>query len=219
MRELEEGRNIALVTDAGTPCISDPGYRIVRAALERGIRVVPVPGPCSFIAALSASGRPTDSFVFLGFLPPRKTARQTLLESLKKEVRTLVFFESPLRMLETLDDMAAILGDRQTTIARELTKIYEEIFTGTISSARKHFSRKPVKGEVILMVEKADASLHEVPEDKELLQQIEELASHRAMTRNEALKQIARQYGLPKRELYQRLMASMLASRPPGEEK
>src|SRR5262245_6887362 len=129
--KLESGLQIALVSDAGTPCISDPGYRIVRQAHERRIRVVPIPGPCSFIAALSASGRASDAFTFLGFLPSRKNARAALLGDLKEEERTLIFFESPERLIEALEDVGRTLGPRSITIARELTKIYEELFSGT----------------------------------------------------------------------------------------
>ena len=210
LMELQSGRQIALVSDAGTPCISDPGYRIVRKALENGIRVVPIPGPCSFTAALSASGRPTDSFVFLGFLPARKNPRRAILESLKEELRTVILFESPLRLLDTLADIQEILGPRLITVVREITKIYEEIFFGTVAEALIHFSKKPVKGEIVLILEKEHlpkitASL---PKKELIEEKTKELIERLGMTKNEALKELAIQYRIPKRTLYKILLDS-----------
>jgi len=205
--KLESGLNIALVSDAGTPCISDPGYRIVRQAHERRIDVVPVPGPCSFIAALSASGRACDAFTFLGFLPSRRNARAALLNELRDEHRTLIFFESPERLLETLEDLDRILGSRSLTIARELTKIYEELFSGTPREGIEHFARKTVKGEIVLIVEpgtRAEGSLESL-DIIALRQQVAEMTQHDGMMKTEAVKQLARELNVSRRELYRML--------------
>jgi len=148
---LREGKNIALISDAGTPGISDPGYILVKTAREQGIQVVPIPGPSAFLAALSASGLPTNQFLYLGFLPMKK-GRQTLLESLKTEERTIVFYESPHRLLKTLGELAEKFSDRPLCIARELTKIHEEFFRGTAKEAYDHFSSKPIKGEFVIIL-------------------------------------------------------------------
>jgi 16S rRNA (cytidine1402-2'-O)-methyltransferase len=210
LTELQNGRQIALVSDAGTPCISDPGYRIVRKALENGIRVVPIPGPCSFTAALSASGRPTDSFVFLGFLPARRTPRSTILKSLKEDLRTVIVFESPLRLLGTLADIQEILGPRLITVAREITKIYEEIFFGTVAEALIYFSKKPVKGEIVLILEKEHLPkiAPNLPDKERLEEKTKELMERLGMTKNEALKELAIQYRISKRTLYKILLDS-----------
>lgn len=152
---LEQGKNIALISDAGTPGISDPGYVLIKAALEKNIQVVPIPGPSAFLTALSASGLPTHQFVYLGFLPLKK-GRQTLLESLKEEKRTIVFYESPHRILKTLNELAVRFADRPLVIARELTKIHEEFFRGTAAEALAHFGgsedKKSIKGEFVVIL-------------------------------------------------------------------
>lgn len=208
LEKLESGLQIALVSDAGTPCISDPGYRIVRGAHQRGVRVIPVPGPCSFIAALSASGRASDAFTFLGFLPARKNARTTALDELAGEDRTSIFFESPERLLETLEDLERILGSRPLTIARELTKIYEELFSGTAREAVAHFSKKPVKGEVVLIVEPGASTPGSLDSlDLAVLRaRIATLAQTLGLTKTEAVKQLARELNVSRRELYRRLI-------------
>jgi 16S rRNA (cytidine1402-2'-O)-methyltransferase len=148
---LNEGKNIALVSDAGTPGISDPGYVLVKAAIEAGIQVVPVPGPSAFLAALSASGLPTHQFLYLGFLPMKK-GRQTLLETFRTEERTIVFYESPHRIQKTLTEFAQKFPGRPLVVARELTKIYEEFFRGTTEQAAEHFKNKTPKGEFVVMM-------------------------------------------------------------------
>lgn len=148
---LYEGKNIALISDAGTPGISDPGYVLIRAAIENNINVVPIPGPAAFLTALSASGLPTHQFLYLGFLPMKK-GRQTLLDSLVQEQRTIVFYESPHRLLKTLDELDKKFGSRPLVIARELTKMFEEFFRGTAGQAYAHFSKKGIKGEFVIMI-------------------------------------------------------------------
>jgi 16S rRNA (cytidine1402-2'-O)-methyltransferase len=207
--QLQSGKKIALVTDSGTPCISDPGYRIVRAALQAGIQVVPLPGPCAMIAALSVSGRASDSFTFLGFLPSRKAARRTVLQSLKTEPRTLVFYEAPGRLPESLSDVAEILGARQLTIAREMTKVYEELFFGSVVEAKQYFSLKPLKGEIVLIIEKpltTTVPLSSLDED-ELRAQLDELMRTESLSKSAAIKQLSHQLKASRRELYQMLVS------------
>ncbi|MBI2464442.1 16S rRNA (cytidine(1402)-2'-O)-methyltransferase [Candidatus Peregrinibacteria bacterium] len=148
---LKNGKNVALISDAGTPGISDPGFVLIRAALDVGIPISPIPGPSAFLAALSVSGLPTDKFLYLGFLP-RKKGRHTLLLELQNEKRTIVFYESPHRILRTLEELESMLGDRCVAIAREITKLYEEIFRGSLSEAKQHFSQKNIKGEFVIVL-------------------------------------------------------------------
>ena len=153
--ELSKGARIALVSDAGTPLISDPGFRLVEAASRAGVAVVAIPGACAAIAALSVAGLPTDRFVFEGFLPPRAAARQARLAALAVEVRTLVFYEAPHRIAATLDDVAAALGpDRRAVIARELTKMHETIYRGSLADLRVQAGTDPnlARGEAVLIV-------------------------------------------------------------------
>jgi 16S rRNA (cytidine1402-2'-O)-methyltransferase len=152
IEQLQSGKNIALVSDAGTPGISDPGYRLVKGAWEAGIPVVPLPGASTLTALLSVGGIPTDKFVFEGFLPAKHGQRQKALERLKQEERTLVFFESPHRLLDTLEDLEHILGDRQIVVGRELTKMFEELRRGFVSEIRQALQEREIKGEVALLV-------------------------------------------------------------------
>jgi len=148
---LKEGKNIALVSDAGTPGISDPAYTLIRRALEEGIQICPIPGASAVLAALVMSGKRMNEFVFLGFLPLKK-GRQTLLKSLNDEERTVVFYESPHRILKTLNDLLTFLGDREIAIAREITKIYEECLRMKVSEAIAHFTAHPPKGEFVILL-------------------------------------------------------------------
>lgn len=208
VRLLQMGKRIALLSDSGTPCISDPGYRIVRSALDRHIKVVPIPGPSAFVAALSASGRSTDSFIFLGFLPARKGPRLSLLGNMKRELRTLIFFEAPQRLLDTLLDLREILGERHVTVAREVTKMFEEFFSGTTGQAYDHFRAKSVRGEFVLILEKP--TMDHVPlnelDSKELEKELHEIMQGENLGRNEALRVLAHRLHLSKRELYQLLV-------------
>lgn len=149
---LKDGKSIALISDAGTPGISDPAYALITRTIKEGIKVVPIPGPSALLAALVTSGLMMHHFTFLGFLPLKK-GRQTLLKSLASEPRTIVIFESPYRILRTLEDLRNFLGDRRVAVCRELTKIYEEIIRGTISEAIAHFKTHPPKGEFVLVIE------------------------------------------------------------------
>jgi 16S rRNA (cytidine1402-2'-O)-methyltransferase len=148
---LSEG-DVALVSDAGTPALNDPGYELVRAALETGHPVCPVPGPSAPVAALVASGLPTDAFLYLGYLPRKSPERRELLERVATQPYTLIFLEAPHRLLESLADLSAVLGDREAAVARELTKVHEEIWRGTLAEARVHFSKNKPRGEFTLVV-------------------------------------------------------------------
>ena len=152
LRKLEEGGRIALVSDAGTPGISDPGFRLIRAAIERGIPVVPVPGPSAVVTALSISGLPTDAFFFEGFLPHKAKKRRDLLQQLEGVKETLVFYESPHRIAETLKEVLETLGDREMVLTRELTKPYEEVFRGRVHEIQDQIGNRRLKGEMTLVI-------------------------------------------------------------------
>lgn len=153
LSKLTGGDSIALVSDAGTPGISDPGFRLIQRAIEEGITVVPIPGPSAVIAALCVAGLPTDAFLFRGFLPHKSKKRRDLLQELKELRETLVFYESPHRILETLQDIFDLLGDRQMVLARELTKAYEEILRGKVSEIRDRIGGRKLKGEITLVIQ------------------------------------------------------------------
>jgi len=149
---LKEGKSVALVSDAGTPGISDPAYTLIRRAIEEGIRIIPIPGASSLLSAIVMSGLAMHQFLYLGFLPVKK-GRQTLLKALEEEKRTIVIFESPHRILRTLSDLLKFLGDRNIAVCREMTKIYEEALRMKISEALEHFKTKAPKGEFVLVIE------------------------------------------------------------------
>lgn len=162
---LEQGKNIALVTDAGTPCISDPGYEVVDAALEAGIKVVPIPGATSMAAAASCSGVSMRRIAFEGFLPKKK-GRQTLFNKLKEEERTIILFESPNRIEKTLNDINNYLGNRYVVIVREITKVFEEIIRGQCIDVIERLKSKPIKGEIVLII-KSKCDEDEIEEESE----------------------------------------------------
>ena len=202
LRELEAGKNIALVSDAGTPLIADPGYRLVEQARNVGITVCPIPGPSALLAALSASGLPTDSFSFHGFLPPKRGQRRKFLEDLRASDATLVFYEAPHRLLDALEDIEEILGPRPVVVARELTKIHEEFLRGTAAELRETLEKRPsVKGEITLMIGKGETAQ---VDDTPLAEAVEKLVES-GISKMDALKIVARQRGLSKREVYKRL--------------
>jgi 16S rRNA (cytidine1402-2'-O)-methyltransferase len=205
LEALRAGRDVALVSDAGTPGISDPGYRLVRDARAEGLPVVPVPGPSAGVAALSVSGLPTDRFLFVGFLPPRPEARRRELESLRDRRETLVFYESPVRVVGCLTDLAAVLGDREAFLCREATKLHEEYVRGRLSELQALLAeRAQVKGEIVLVVsgaaEGSEAGERTVPRE-ELAALFARLVAE-GLTRRAAVKEAARQGGLPAREVY-----------------
>ena len=206
LEQLSEGKVIALVTDAGIPGISDPGYELVKACIDAGIQVVPIPGASACLTALSAAGLPTDRFVFEGFLPAAGKERQQRLESLPSEARTLIFYESPHRLRVSLRDLAASLGnDRQIVVARELTKLYEEFWRGTIAEAIAHYTQIEPKGEFTLVVAGAQLEMPVLSEDalKVELQQI----MAQGVSRSQASRQLAQLTKVSRRQLYQLALA------------
>ncbi len=197
------GETIALVSDAGVPLVSDPGYRLVRAAIENGIPVLPIPGPSAALAALSASGLPTDAFHFAGFLPAKPGQRTHALSALADEEATLIFFEAPHRIMEALEEIEATLGPRPVAIARELTKVHEEIVRGTPAEVRAQLQAKnSIKGEITLLVGKATAP---PPDDRPLEEAVQELVRGGA-SKMDAIKLVARRRGLSKRDVYDQLL-------------
>jgi 16S rRNA (cytidine1402-2'-O)-methyltransferase len=193
----------ALVSDAGTPLISDPGYRLVQAAIAAAIAVVPIPGVSAAVSALSAAGLATDAFRFCGFLPPKSSQRRKTLEQFKPETATLIFYETPHRILEALEDVTAVMGPRPVVVARELTKLHEEFLRGTAAEVgAKLASRPSVKGEITLLIGKTDAR----ETDDTPLEEAVRAAEQHGLPRMEAIKQVARQRGLSKSEVY-RLIA------------
>ncbi|MBV8904451.1 MAG: 16S rRNA (cytidine(1402)-2'-O)-methyltransferase [Acidobacteriia bacterium] len=200
---LLAGETIALVSDAGVPLISDPGYRLVHAAVESGVPVEPVPGASAALAALSASGLPTDAFHFAGFLPAKPGQRLHALEKLAEEQATLIFYEAPHRILETLEAVEQALGARPVVVARELTKLHEEFLRGTPAEVRAQLlARDSVKGEITLLVGKATMPRNE---DTPVTEAVEALVRN-GTPKMDAIKLVARKRGLSKREVYDRLL-------------
>ncbi|HEV7892627.1 MAG TPA: 16S rRNA (cytidine(1402)-2'-O)-methyltransferase [Pyrinomonadaceae bacterium] len=208
-RMLEEGATVALVSDAGTPGINDPGYRLVRACVERGLRVVPVPGPTAFVAALTASGLPTDEFYFGGFLPARAHARRQRLEAVRDLGATLVFYETPHRIAQALADAREVLGEREAAVARELTKLHEEVLRGRLSELAARFGDgDSARGEMVLVIDRE--VIKEEEEDARSpspLSVAERVAALEAegLDPRAALKRAARDLGLSRDEAYRRL--------------
>jgi 16S rRNA (cytidine1402-2'-O)-methyltransferase len=205
LQRLANGESIALISDAGTPLLSDPGFHLVQQARQQGFRVVPVPGPSAVVTALSVSGLPTDCFKFVGFLPSKAAARRQKLESLQHESCTLVFYESPHRVVESLADMVAVMGrERPATLARELTKTFETIRSGSLEELREFVTSDPhqQKGEIVLLLQGAGAEMavDAVETDRILAILLEELPVKQAA----AL--AAKITGGKKNELYQRAL-------------
>ena len=197
---LEAG-NVALVSDAGTPNLSDPGYELVRAALAAGHAVTPIPGPSALLAALVASGLPSDSFVYLGFLPRKQSERRKLLASVAGEPRTLVAFEAPHRLLDALADVLAVLGDRPVAVARELTKLHEEFVRAPASQARRHFEQKEILGEITLVIGGAADAERAVWDEERVRAELERLVSG-GTHKKEAARQVAQLANWPQRDVY-----------------
>ncbi len=203
MSELGAGRRVALVSDAGTPLVSDPGARLAEAAVAAGHRLVPIPGPSALLAALSVAGLPSERVTFLGFLPRRAGARDALLDEFRTRPETLVLFESPQRLPATLRALAERLGDRPGCVARELTKLHEEVVRGPLSELARHFA-DGARGEVTLVV--GGASERERPDparlDAEIRTRLEAGASSK-----EIATELARDTGVPRREIYARVLS------------
>jgi 16S rRNA (cytidine1402-2'-O)-methyltransferase len=203
--DLESGAKIALVTDAGMPGISDPGFRLIALAIRHHVPVVPIPGASAFLAALVASGLPTDSFRFSGFLPAKSGQRRKLLESVRESPRTQVFYEAPHRLLETLGDVIEVLGeDRHIVVAREVTKIHEEFLRGRAAEVNEQLSaRGNVKGEITLLIAKAE-SREQIAENStvSVAQRVKQIMSEDQVDEKSALKKVAKERGVGKSEAY-----------------
>ncbi len=211
---LRDGKNIALVSDSGTPLISDPGYELVSCCRRGGIQVVPVPGPSAAITALIGSGLPADSFFFAGFLPARGSLRRRRLQELASVPATLVLYEAPHRLVSSLEDMAAILGARRASMARELTKIHEEFLHGTLSELLDIIRARPeIQGEITLVIERGEAPAVESIWPDSIKEHLEQEMSKTGLSRNEALKAVAKQRGITRREAYDRLSDELRISR------
>lgn len=196
---LLAGESIALISDAGTPAIADPGYRLVRACHAAGVPVTPVPGASALLAALSAAGEPTDRFVFEGFLPARAAAREDALRALRDEPRTVVCYETPHRLLAALAAMALVWGpERPLVVARELTKLHEELFRGTVAKAQAHFGATRVRGELVLILPPYAAPAPA----RDLALELRNLLAGHQVSRREAVRQVAREFGVARSEVY-----------------
>ena len=196
---LEKGESVALVCDAGTPVLSDPGYRLVREAIRAGVRVVPVPGPSALTALLSASGLPADRFVFEGFLTAKKEERRERIKQLRGEVRTLIFFEAPHRLKESLQDLVEVLGEREAVLGREMTKVYEEFIRGTLSRIKAEIEGRTLRGEITLLVKGADEAQ---PPARDLLRSEIQRLKAKGLRVKEIAGLLGERYSCPKREVY-----------------
>lgn len=199
LEKLHSGRSVALISDAGTPGISDPGAVLIKKAIEEKIQVISIPGPSALIAALSLSGLPTNEFTFIGFLPSKKIRRQKVLKDLSLEPRTLIFYEAPHRVLETLEDMEKIFAERRAALAKEITKIHEAVLRGSISEILGKLEKTTIAGEYIIVLEGKTAENKLITMD--VLLEISSLMK-KGFSRKEAVKKIAEAYGLSKKELY-----------------
>ncbi|MGI9056063.1 MAG: 16S rRNA (cytidine(1402)-2'-O)-methyltransferase [Pyrinomonadaceae bacterium] len=204
---LEQGKSIAVVTDAGTPGISDPGFRIVQKAQEIGAKTIAIPGAVAFVNAVIVSGLPTDSIFFGGFLPSKKGERQVRLTEVKSIPATLCFYETPHRIAKSLADCFEILGNRKAVVVRELTKLYEEIMSGDLEELKNRFSETKIKGEIVLMIEREQISnfKSEISNSKTLAERVSELEND-GSDRRAALKKAAKEFGLSKSEAYKILL-------------
>lgn len=196
---LDQG-DVALVSDAGTPLLNDPGSELVQAAIAAGHVISPVPGPSAPIAALIASGLPVDSFLYLGYLPRKRIERQRLLAEVKSLPHTLIFLETPHRLLDALNDLREVLGDRQIAVAREITKLHEEIFRGSISDAVQHYTNQPARGEITLVVAGYVEQVERWSEERLQTAIERELEANRSPT--QIASQLASRSGWPRREIY-----------------
>ena len=208
--KLEDGAKIALVSDAGMPLVSDPGYRLVTLCVRHKVPVIPVPGPSALLAALAASGLPNGEFLFVGFLPARSAERRRALEHLRIENRTIIVYEAPHRVEESIADAQEILGDRPACLAREVTKLHEEFLRGKLSDLVASLKERPAKGEITLVIGPPDASSLSAQLDsaQSLSDRVEELIRQAKLDRREALKLAAKERGITRRAAYDQLLDS-----------
>jgi 16S rRNA (cytidine1402-2'-O)-methyltransferase len=197
--KINSGMNVAYVSDAGTPCVSDPGHYLIGFAQDENIRVIPIPGPSAIITALSASGFSADSFLFCGFMPARENKRRKFMESLKDEERTIVFYESPMRFLDSLKTLQEVLGDREIVMARELTKIFEEVKRGKISEFLA--GKAKIKGEITIIIQggqKAPVTLT----DEEIINKLKSFSRNKQLSLRDAVAEVVSQTGISKKKIY-----------------
>jgi 16S rRNA (cytidine1402-2'-O)-methyltransferase len=211
---MEEGAKIALVSDAGMPLVSDPGHRLVTLCVRHKIPVVPIPGPSALLAALSASGLPNEEFLFVGFLPNRSGERRRALERLRIEDRTIIFYEAPHRVAETVSDAREILGDRIACLAREVTKLHEEFRRGKLSELAASLAARPARGEITLLIapEEGVAVGSQAGTSQSIAARVEELMHQAKLDRKEALKVAAKERGLTRRAAYGQLVEAQGAT-------
>lgn len=218
INKLEEGLSIALVSDAGMPLISDPGFQLTSQALARGIHVIPLPGPSAFVTALAASGLAVTEFTFAGFLPPKKQARRTRLVQLASHKGTLIFYEAPHRIKDALSDALEILGDRRAVIAREITKLHEEFLRDRLSEIITAIESRTIKGEIVLLIAPKEDDNQRRPvidsagtisenDPHSILEEVERLVREEGVETKSALKRVARARGISKSEAYRRMLA------------
>jgi len=208
--DLERGARVALVTDAGMPGISDPGFRLISLAIRHHVPVVPIPGASAFLAALVASGLPADSFRFSGFFPAKRGHRRQVLDSIKDSPRTQVFYEAPHRVKEAIEDVVEVLGEnRHIVIAREVTKIHEEFLRGRASEVLQILNARPeIKGEITLLIDKAEETSQKAPERVTVRERIQRIMSEERTDEKAALKKVAKEMGISKSEAYRELQRS-----------
>jgi len=215
VKQLQEGASVALVTDAGMPGISDPGYRLITLAIRHGVPIVPVPGASAFLCALVASGLPTDSFRFNGFLPSKRGERRTAMETIRNSSRTQVFYEAPHRIVETLEDVCEVLGEaRPVVVAREVTKLHEEFVRGRTGEVLENLkAREAVKGEITLLIGKAEKATESMASNvgtgslarPTVRQRVAQLMAEEMLDEKAALKRVAKERGVSKSEAYREM--------------
>lgn len=208
IRRIQEGMDIAYISDAGTPLVSDPGYLLVRNAIEAGVQVVPVPGVSAVTAAMSVAGLPSSRFFFSGFLPAKETQRRHFLDSIRDREETLIFFESPRRLLSSLKNIEEILGDREIVITRELTKLFEEIYRGTVSEIRNALKEMNLRGEITLLI----AGRKEVPpmnQEEEIISRVEKLKKTSQLSIRDIVERISGEMHLSRKVVYRTVLQMM----------
>jgi 16S rRNA (cytidine1402-2'-O)-methyltransferase len=203
--KMNDGVDVAIVSDAGTPGISDPGYVLISKAIAEGIEIIPIPGASAVVTALSVSGLPTDSFAFYGFLPSRSGKRKQFLSTIRDEAKTLVFYESPKRLIESLRDIGEVLGNRNVVALREMTKVFEEVMRGTVREVIDQLQGRAVKGEVTLVIGRGDKN-PSLFSDADILAQYDELRKNSDSSRRDIIEKLAKELGIPKKRVY-RLVA------------
>ncbi|MEN6321526.1 MAG: 16S rRNA (cytidine(1402)-2'-O)-methyltransferase [Syntrophaceae bacterium] len=199
--KMNEGMNVAYVSDAGTPGISDPGFLLINQAIDHGIRIISIPGVSAVIAALSVSGLPMDTFTFYGFLPSRSGKRKQWLSSLMDDTKTLIFYESPKRLMNSLVDIEAVLGNRKVVVLRELTKMYEEILRGKVSDVIEQLQGRVIKGEVTIVLAGREKIIHSLS-DNEICDRYREIRDNSDYSRRDIIKKLAEELGISRKRVY-----------------